>query len=692
MRSHFSPSLRRRVSIASALLVTLAVPAHAAWQPGGVRLSAPLQSSPPCATPPWCPPDETFREYVSMSGMVPDGQQGAIVWWQFEHYIPDWGGGTYVETAQRIDVLGNVPAPWPSGGVAMRTWSNLSSEYIYPNALMTDGAGGAFYADKLFSYAGGEPRDHLQLHHVASNGSVMGLMNYTGSRSGPVVSGLLMAVDADGAGGVIYMVGTVAQRVDPVGNNLWEYLDPNGSPVWPRLTNASVVGGCDVVADGTGGGFFAWCEQPTGGLPTIYVQHLDGSGAVQAGWPAQGRAVRSVAGNVEAMRLASDGAGGVFIVWEDLRSGQHDLFGHGVLADGSLAPGIPANGRPLDSPQTNDFLGSTVMAVPNESVMSDEQGGLFVVRKSYDGVYGSATNHQLRLYRLDAALLARTGWAAEGMLLSVNWPDCGIAVDGAGGAFLAFGSYGPVYPQGLIGQHVSGDGAPAPGWTNDGYLLSPTGFTPRIVRSGDGAIVAWYDDRPGEVGIYAQRLIPDGPVAVQVSLVSAEVAPGEASLHWYVTGAAALSATVERRSGSSEWTSLGTVSPDGQGHVRYVDRTVGSGRVAYRLSWFEDGATRQSGEVWIDVPEAWKLALSARHANPGAGPAVFALTLPSRSPGSIELLDLQGRRVARRDLGTLDAGAHTVTIDEAATLTPGVYLARLVHGAETRTVRVVRVR
>ena len=40
----------------------------------------------------------------------------------------------------------------------------------------------------------------------------------------------------------------------------------------------------------------------------------------------------------------------------------------------------------------------------------------------------------------------------------------------------------------------------------------------------------------------------------------------------------------------------------------------------------------------------------------------------------------------RRLLATL-ALAH-----EAATLTPGVYLARLVHGAETRTVRVVRVR
>jgi len=56
------------------------------------------------------------------------------------------------------------------------------------------------------------------------------------------------------------------------------------------------------------------------------------------------------------------------------------------------------------------------------------------------------------------------------------------------------------------------------------------------------------------------------------------------------------------------------------------------------------------------------------------------------------LLDLQGRRVAHRDVGALDAGVHTVAIDEASTLAPGLYLARLTHGGESRTVRITRIR
>lgn len=318
-------------------------------------------------------------------------------------------------------------------------------------------------------------------------------------------------------------------------------------------------------------------------------------------------------------------------------------------------------------------------------------GGVFLVRHSF-----GSTPREFRLYRLNSTLSTHPGWSDGGILLTTtSFSDVVLTADGQGGAFLAFVTRDAGKPQGLIAQHLAGDGAPAPGWTGDGYVLSPVGFQQKIVRSGAGAIVAWEEhewDRPGGAGIYVQHLVPDGPVAVEVSLVSADVVPGEASLRWHMSGAAALSATVERRSEESDWSALSTVSADGQGNVRYVDRSVGTGRYAYRLSWFEDGATRQSGETWVDVPEAWKLALAARNANPGSGPAVFSVTLPSRSPGAIELLDLQGRRVAHRDLGTYEAGVHSVTIEEAATLAPGIYLARLSHGKASRTVRITRIR
>jgi hypothetical protein len=267
---------------------------------------------------------------------------------------------------------------------------------------------------------------------------------------------------------------------------------------------------------------------------------------------------------------------------------------------------------------------------------------------------------------------------------------CVLAPDGSGGTFIAF-YFGP-YPPALVAQHLTSDGSPAPGWTESGYELATGVASFGIVRSDAGAIVAWIEGRPDAPGIYAQRLVPDGPVAVQLSLVGATAEPGNVSLHWYATGAAMLAATVERRADDTDWNALGTVSADGAGHLRYEDGSMGAGRFGYRVTWTEDGTARHAGEVWVDVPDAWRLALSAPRPNPGSGPASFAVTLADRAPASIELLDLQGRRVAHRDLGAFDAGSHVVRFEEAAALAPGVYLARLTQGVETRTVRVIRIR
>jgi len=662
-------SLRSFVMALFMLAATFVVPsAEAAWQPGGVRLSAPPNP-----------------EYLEMDGIVSDGAQGAIVsWiWNYQVHIERTDRRAMV---QRIDGLGNIPAPWPADGIAVRTWTfERGVRTMYPIPAISNGAGGVYVPSYFEITYSGEIRNLLDLFRVDVNAAVAGLPNY----SVPNVDFWRMVVTVrvveDGSGGVIYANNTVnylvAHRVDSQGNDLWgQYL-----PDIPVLSHpVGSIGQCDVLADGAGGAFFAWWETPSAGLPTIRVQHLDANGAIVPGWPAQGTVVRSLAGGLDRLVLKPNGAGGVFVVWVDKRAGTNvtDIYAHNVLANGSLAPGIPMDGRPIQSPNIRDEFGA---------VESDEQGGLYLVRLSND----NGTNHQVRLYRLDAALLPHSGWPAAGMMLKTTYSgygDVALVADGDGGAFLAFRSNGAVYPVGMIGQHLAGDGSPAPGWTSAGYVLTSNGVDPRIVRSGTGAIVAWNDFRAGPQGIYAQRLVPDGPVAVQVSLVSAEAVPGEASLHWYVSGAAALSATVERRSMDSDWEDLASVNADGQGRVEYVDRSVGSGRYAYRLSWMEDGAVRHSGEAWVDVPGSWKLALSTPRPNPGAGAATFSVTLPTRASGSMELLDLQGRRVAYRDVGALDAGVHTITIDEASTLAPGLYLARLTHGAESRTVRITRIR
>ena len=63
-----------------------------------------------------------------------------------------------------------------------------------------------------------------------------------------------------------------------------------------------------------------------------------------------------------------------------------------------------------------------------------------------------------------------------------------------------------------------------------------------------------------------------------------------------------------------------------------------------------------------------------------SGPLAVAFTLPDDHPATLKVLDVSGRRVAVRDVGSLGAGRHVLWLAEPATLHPGIYLVRLVRG------------
>jgi len=83
------------------------------------------------------------------------------------------------------------------------------------------------------------------------------------------------------------------------------------------------------------------------------------------------------------------------------------------------------------------------------------------------------------------------------------------------------------------------------------------------------------------------------------------------------------------------------------------------------------------------------LALAVAGANPTSGHAlVVDVALPSADRARLELLDVMGRRVAERDLGSLGTGRHSVDLGDGERFAPGVYLLRLTQGSEKRTARV----
>jgi hypothetical protein len=185
----------------------------------------------------------------------------------------------------------------------------------------------------------------------------------------------------------------------------------------------------------------------------------------------------------------------------------------------------------------------------------------------------------------------------------------------------------------------------------------------------------------------------DYPTPVVLSLVDTRVQPDRVTLTWYGAAMHDASATVYRQSAGSPWSALAQIPPDGTGMFRFEDRAVQPGeRYGYRLGVRQAGAEEFYAETWVTVPAHWRLALAPPAPNPAASRLAIAFTLPSAGPALLEVLDIGGRRVAKREVGALGAGQHVLTFSEAAGWRPGIYLVRLAQGGQALTTRVSIVR
>jgi hypothetical protein len=85
-----------------------------------------------------------------------------------------------------------------------------------------------------------------------------------------------------------------------------------------------------------------------------------------------------------------------------------------------------------------------------------------------------------------------------------------------------------------------------------------------------------------------------------------------------------------------------------------------------------------------------ELALLGTSPHPARGSMRIDLRLPGSAPAFLSVHDLAGRRLWRREVGTLGAGQHRVLV-QSKTLPAGVYLVRLEQRGESRSMRVVLV-
>ena len=167
-------------------------------------------------------------------------------------------------------------------------------------------------------------------------------------------------------------------------------------------------------------------------------------------------------------------------------------------------------------------------------------------------------------------------------------------------------------------------------------------------------------------------------------VLSAYAASGFVSIVWSVAGEPGATLAVQRKSESEDWQEIGYVAIAPNGTVEFQDH-VTPGRWAYRL--VPIGSTIELGFAWIEVPESLALRIAQLHPNPTSGPTWLSFVLPIEGEAEVELFDIAGRRVERRRLPTLLAGAHVLPID--LDVRPGFYLLRLSMQGRTATTRVV---
>jgi hypothetical protein len=343
--------------------------------------------------------------------IAPDGSGGAIIIWQ------DYRGGTTADIyAQRVDA-GGIPQ-WAAGGVAICA---AIGDQTGPE-IVSDGSGGAIIAWEDFR--GGSGSD-IYAQRVSAGGAVLwaadGIALCTAEYSQS-----LPRIAVDGSGGAIVV------WQDPRGgsnNDIYaQRVDASGGVQW--TTDGIAISTADysqsfpeIIPDGSGGAIVAWEDHRAGGIGDIYAQRVDAGGGVQ--WTTDGVAVCTAVNDQESPQIASDGAGGGVIAWQDYRGGtSYDVYVQRVDASG-VVQWVP-DGIAVCTATNNQ---------QSPRITTDEAAGAIVTwRDNRDGGY-----YEIYAQRVSASGGLR--WTVDGADICTapyGRENLRIVSDGSGGAIIAW--------------------------------------------------------------------------------------------------------------------------------------------------------------------------------------------------------------------------------------------------------------
>jgi len=319
----------------------------------------------------------------------------------------------------------------------------------------------------------------------------------------------LVEAVSDGAGGMIAVWeqlettgGSVrdiyAQRINANGEVLW---GAEGVAICTAPDNQSQI---KVISDGAGGAIIVWKDERDmtigGGTgDDIYAQKVNSNGVVQ--WTADGVPVCTAVGRQMTPYLCSDGSGGAYIAWADARAHSTltlEIFGQRLNATGNIQ--WQTNGIALTDNVCNKVL---------RGIIHNNAGSAIIAYVACEYAYG-----------LKFDLTGNITWQTtlfDNSATSNSPAIQKIVSDGAGGGIVALN-----HGLNLYAQRVNANGVRQWGTINQPVLISQTDggglYGGATIADGLGGIIlAWNDNRHGNLEVYAQKVNNAGTIQWQAN-------------------------------------------------------------------------------------------------------------------------------------------------------------------------------
>lgn len=535
--------------------------------------------------------------------LASDMRGGAIVAW--EDTRNQSGNRLMADVfAQRVDAAGAVL--WPTNRVAVIDSANMQTQPL----VRPDGEGGAFIAwsDSRSGSIGIRVQhlDSLATKQLAVGGVeiVWGLDgDAIRPLSVPLNFGRVACVWEDGRlgtrGKVLYY-----QIIDSTGQI---DLLMNGLPVaadFPPETQANQQNHW-VCPDGALGLFVVWEDQRTG-TSLIRAQHINIQGETL--WPGEGVIVSPSERDQDQAACAPDDEGGVYVAWSGRNAEWHiDIYVQRLTSDGESAWPEPLQ---LQDTRDDDLLQGMVTDGTGRAILVWEAGG----------------GEESDVLSACVAANGSPAWVTPVCDYDGEQRAPVIASDGQGGAYFVWRDRRNLNDDDIYAQHIDASGGAL--WTEDGLATcteTNDQIRPRCTTDEDGSVlIAWEDYRNNvDRNIYAQKVNAQGVLqfpesGLEVVTESSDQYEVEIATEWHSGFYLA-------------WTDLRS----GQYPDIYATHFDAAGDNASPADWPDDGAV-------VNESENWQHRSTIAH--DGAGGAVV-FWQDWRSSGKQPLINLWAQRL-----------------------------------------------